>query len=231
MPTMRMILLSLVAATACSSSTAATRNFRVGTFDRIANSAPIDVRVHVGPAPSARANGPQQMLDKLVVEVRAGELVVRTLPGNWFSGWRNAGRTVVDVTVPALNGATLSGPGNLAVDRVRSRDFAARLSGPGDLSIGSVEAGRVTVDLSGPGDLTLAGRAGSGRLSLSGPGNIHAAGLTVRDADVALTGPGDIALSASGLVRGRLTGPGDITVTGGARCDIRTTGPGDVHCR
>jgi hypothetical protein len=228
---MRILLFSALAATACSPSLAATRNFPVGNFDRIANAAPIDVRVHVGPAPSVRANGPQQVLDKLVVEMRGGELVVRTLPGNWFSGWRNPGRTIVDVTVPALNGATLTGPGNLAVDRVRSRDFAARLTGPGNLSIGSVEAGNVTINLTGPGDITLSGRAQTGRVSVSGPGDVHAAGLALRDAEVLLSGPGDIVLTASGLVRGRLSGPGDISVTGGARCDIRKSGPGDVTCR
>src|SRR3954465_12068359 len=104
MLTPRIILFSILAATACAPSLAATRTFPVGAFDRVANSAPVDVRVHVGPAPSARANGPQQVLDRLVVEIRGGELIVRTLPGSWFSGWRNAGRTFVDVTVPALNG-------------------------------------------------------------------------------------------------------------------------------
>jgi len=227
----RLVLAAVLATTACTSSTAATRNFPVGGFDRVANSAPVDVRVHVGGAPSARADGPQDVLDRLIIEVRGGELVVRTTPGRWFGNWGSHGRTIVTVTAPAISGASLSGPGNLNVDRVRTRAFTARLSGPGDLSVGSVEAGSVDVTLSGPGDLTLAGRAATGRLSLSGPGDIRAGGLTVRDAEVSLTGPGDIALSASGLVRGRLSGPGDITITGGARCDISKSGPGDVRCR
>jgi len=228
---MRLVLIGALAATACSPSHAATRAFPVGGFDRIANTAPVDVRVHVGAAPSARANGPQDVLDRLVIEVRGGELVVRTTPGRWFGGWGSHGRTLVEVTVPALNGASLSGPGNLTIDRVRARAFTARLSGPGNLSVGSVEAGSVDISLTGPGDLTLAGHAATGRLGLSGPGDIRAAGLTLRDADISLSGPGDLALSATRLARGRLSGPGDITITGGARCAISKSGPGDVHCR
>jgi len=225
----RTILLSVLTLSACSPSGATTRNFPIGGFDRVAASAPVDVRVHVGSAPSASASGPQNVLDRLVIEVRNGELVVGTKPG-LFTGWRSSGRVYVDVTVPALNGATLTGPGNLAIDHVRARTFTARLSGPGDMSVAALQADHITADLSGPGDLTLAGNAASASVSLSGPGNVHGSALTLRDAEVSLSGPGDIALTASGQVRGRLSGPGDIRITGGAHCSISKSGPGDVSC-
>src|SRR6478609_1020109 len=149
---MRFVLLSALALTACSPSGATTRSFPIGGFERIANGAPVDVRVHVGSAPSASASGPQNVLDRLVIEIRNGELVVGTKPG-LFTGWHSSGRVYVDVTVPALTAATLAGPGNLAIDHVRARTFTARLSGPGDMSVAAIEAGDIVADLSGPGDL------------------------------------------------------------------------------
>ena len=227
-------VLAAVTAVAGSPASAATRAFPVGGFDRIASSSPFDVRVHTGGAPAVRAEGSQEALDRLRVEVHGGELVIATArgAGGWFSGWgMHTQHAVIDVTVPMIAAARLSGPGDLSVDRVHAPRFEATLSGPGDIAIGMVETGQLTFTLSGPGNITAAGRAGTAAVTLSGPGDIRAAKLMTRDATVMLSGPGDVALSASGTVRGRLSGPGDITITGGARCDIVKHGPGDVHCR
>ncbi len=222
----------LVAGLLGSSAQAATRAFPVGAFDRISSSGPFTVHVRTGPAPSVRAEAPQDVLDRMRIETHGGELSIGTTPGSWFSGWHmGRQKVVVEVTVPMLAAAALSGPGDLAIDRVRVRRFAASVSGPGDLSVGTIEAGDVDLRLSGPGNLNVAGHAATARIVLSGPGDIRARGLAVRDATVTLSGPGNIALTASGIVQGALSGPGDITVVGGARCAISKSGPGDVHCR
>jgi hypothetical protein len=191
---------------------AAARNFPASRFDRIQSNVPFDVRVHTGAAPSVRAQGPQQALDRLVVEVANGELVI-------------------DVTVPMLNAAMLNGPGDMTIDRVQARSFAGTLHGPGNLTVGALDTGDVTLALDGPGDITMTGRAATAHITLRGPGDVRAGGLTVRDATVSLTGPGDITLNATGSVNGSLSGPGDITIRGGARCSISKHGPGDVTCR
>jgi hypothetical protein len=211
---------------------AAARNFPASRFDRIQSNVPFDVRVHTGAAPSVRAQGPQQALDRLVVEVANGELVIRSQRGNWWSGWNwRRERAVIDVTVPMLNAAMLNGPGDMTIDRVQARSFAGTLHGPGNLTVGALDTGDVTLALDGPGDITMTGRAATAHITLRGPGDVRAGGLTVRDATVSLTGPGDITLNATGSVNGSLSGPGDITIRGGARCSISKHGPGDVTCR
>ena len=225
---------SLIAAAllGAAQAQAAARNFPVARFDRIQSSVPFDVRVHTGAVPSVRAQGPQDALDRLVVEVSNGELVIRSQRGNWWSGWNwRRERAIIDVTVPTLRGAVLNGPGDLAIDRVQARSFAGTLRGPGDLSVASLDTGDVTLTLDGPGNITATGRAATARIALGGPGDVRAGGLTVRDATVHLSGPGDITLNATGVVNGSLSGPGDITIRGGARCAISKRGPGDVSCR
>jgi hypothetical protein len=233
MRSMLFAALAFSAAAAAMPAAAAVQSFPVGGFNRVVNATPFDVRVHTGGAVSVRANGPDKVLERLDIVVRDGRLMIGTQRGSWFSGWnwRKEGQTVIDVTVPALQGVALAGPGNLSVDRARADHFVANLSGPGDISIGALQAGSLDLNLSGPGNLTLAGRAQTARLRLSGPGSIRAAKLAVRDADISVSGPGDVALTASGTVGGSLAGPGDIVITGGARCQIRKSGPGDVRCR
>lgn len=222
-----------VALAGCGPTKAATRDFPVGGgFDRVTNASPFDVHIRTGGAPAVHAEGPQALLDRLQVVAGNGTLTVSMRQGGWINGWNSHGvRTVVDVSLPTLRAARVSGPGDLTVDRVRTDRFAVQLDGPGDLTVASVEAHNLDVALSGPGNIRLAGRADTGRLDLSGPGDIRAGDLALRDAALTLTGPGNLTVTATGTARGSLSGPGDITVQGGARCDIRKSGPGEVHCR
>jgi hypothetical protein len=225
-------LLATAAALGATGAGAATRAFPVTGFSRIQSNVPFDVHVHTGAAPSVRAQGPQEALDRLIVEVVNGELVIRSKAGSWWSGWNwHHEKALIEVSGPMLNAATLSGPGNLTIDLIRARTFNATLRGPGDLMIDAIETGDATFTLEGPGDLSVKGRAATAHVTLRGPGDVRASGLTVRDATVSLSGPGDIALGATGVVSGTLSGPGDISIHGGARCEISKHGPGDVSCR
>ncbi len=232
MRTGMMLVAAGLALSGCGAGAAATRDFPVGRFDRVSNATPFDVRVRTGGAPAVHAEAPQKLLDRLDVAVRDGTLTVTTRHAAGLGGWSFGGqRAVVEVSVPALSGAELTGPGDLTVDRVATDRFTARLDGPGDLTVDRVEAHVVDATLNGPGDLRLAGRADTGTLALHGPGDIKAAGLTLRDAQLELHGPGDLSVAVTGTARGTLAGPGDITVTGGGRCEIVRHGPGDVNCR
>lgn len=226
------ILLGVAATTASTTALGATRTFPVGGFDRIASSVPFDVHVHTGMRPSVRADGPQEALDRLRVEVRGGELSIETQRGSWLSGWSARGqRALIEVGVPMVQATALSGPGNLTVDRVRTPRFAATLSGPGNLAVGSVEARQLHVALSGPGSLSLTGRAQQSNFMLSGPGAIRAAVLSSHDAVVQASGPGDLTTTVTGTVQGTSSGPGNVVIHGGAHCAIARTGFGDVRCR
>lgn len=229
---MRLVLLATLALIAGSSAQAATRGFPVGGFDKVRNTAPVDVRVHTGGSPGVRADGPQDVLDRLDIGVRNGELVVGMKSGSWFSGWSWRGKqhTVIDVSVPMLIAASLSGPGDLMVDRIRTPTFAGSLSGPGNLTIGTVEARITTLSLSGPGNLTVSGHTDGATLSLTGPGDIRAKGFTARDLTVSLSGPGDIDVAATGTATVSLSGPGDVRIAGHPHCTVRKSGPGDVTC-
>jgi hypothetical protein len=231
----RLTMLAAIGAalTTAGAAQAADRSFPAGgEIHSVSNSTPFDVYVHTGKAVGVHATGPQEALDRLVIENRGGELRVRTKSGSWMSGWHwgKGENARIDITAPMIGEVSLAGPGNITVDAIRTRDFGVHLSGPGDINVGSVEASGVTLDLSGPGDIHIAGRADRAVMHLAGPGNIHAEGLRLGDADVTLSGPGDIDATVTRNANVQLSGPGDVNIRGGARCSVHKSGPGDVNC-
>ena len=222
--------LPLVAACATSAE-AATRSYGITSFDRIRVTGPFDVQVHVGGAPSARATGPQEAIDRLSVEQNGNVLVVKPLPGGW-GGWPMGfhGKLVVEVSTPSLNNATLAGSGNVAIDRVKGDQLDLALSGSGNLSVAAVDVTHLAATMTGSGDLSIAGRAGDAKAMLTGSGDLKGAQLATDVADVRLIGSGDLSIGARRAAKVNLAGSGDITIAGPANCSITRTGSGDVHC-
>ena len=100
----RLIILSGLLAAACSPAGGATmRAYPVGSFDGIRSTGPWIVRVHTGAAPSARASGDADMLDRLIVDIADDELRIGSKPG-WGDtfNWGRRGTVTIDVTVSNL---------------------------------------------------------------------------------------------------------------------------------
>ncbi len=210
---------------------AATRGFTVTGFDRIVAAGPFAVSVHTGPGVSVRATGDTQALDRLTVVVENNILRLRAsnpIDGNWTDG--DMGKVTIAVTVPALRAATLAGSGNVTVDRAKAEQFDAMLGGSGNLAIGALQAERANLSVIGSGDLTVAGTAGTVRVSVSGSGDLDAAELRTDDATVAVVGSGNARLAVAHKANVQATGSGDVTVTGSAICTINQNGSGNVQC-
>ncbi len=209
--------------------TGASRSFQVTAFDRISLTGSPDVVVAVGGQASVRAEGDAADLDRLEIAVVDGELRVSMRPGS--SSWFGARRGItVHVTVPSLQGAAITGSGDISIDRVEGQSFAARVGGSGDLGVRQLRVAEASFSLTGSGGISAAGAAQRTSAALNGSGDLSLAGFETGDATVSLVGSGDIALRATGTAQVRLTGSGDIAIAGPARCTIAKTGSGDVSC-
>jgi hypothetical protein len=224
-------LIALPLAACASSAGAATQSYGVSNFDRMRISGPFDVHVRVGGSPSARATGPKDALDRLSVDASGGTLVVKSLPGGW-GGWPTGshGPVVIEVSVPALRGLSITGSGDVTVDRVRGDALDLAQSGSGSLDIGGIDVGTITAVMTGSGDMSLAGKARTASATLTGSGDLKASGLLVDDAQTKLVGSGDLSLGARHVVKVLLAGSGDVTIAGPAACAVTRSGSGDVHC-
>src|SRR4051794_7918535 len=76
------------------------RNFAVGAFDRIELAGAYDANVRTGASPSVHAKGGENVLDRLVVEVRDGKLLIHPKERRGFHwGWGKSGKVELTITV------------------------------------------------------------------------------------------------------------------------------------
>jgi len=208
------------------------RGFQVGTFDRVALGGSHDVIVTVGGAPSVRAEGDAEAIDRLEIEVRNGELRIGSKKdGDWSFGFsHDRPRVTIHVTAPALAAASIGGSGDMRIDKVEGQSFAGSIAGSGDMDVAALRVGHADFSIAGSGGITTKGAAQTSNISIAGSGDIDAGGLESKTATISVMGSGDVHANATGTADVSVMGSGDVTVSGPAKCTIHKMGSGDVHC-
>ncbi len=209
------------------------RSYTVGSFDRIEVAGPYKVEVRTGADPAVRAEGPERRMERMIVEVRGGELRISSerQRGHNF-GWGNGGDTVrVVVTVPSLREAAIAGSGEIRIDSVRGERFAGKIAGSGELTVDSVEVADLAIGVAGSGEAAVRrGQAQKVKYEIAGSGDIDGRGVQAETAEVSIAGSGNVAGHASATANVKIAGSGDVEITGGARCTVSKHGSGDVRC-
>ncbi|NNM76860.1 DUF2807 domain-containing protein [Sphingomonas sp. ID1715] len=206
------------------------RSFSVRGFDRVELRGSDNVIVKVGGAESVTATGPQDVLDRLEIEVVDGKLRVGR-EGKWHFGWsRDRGSAVVTVTLPRLRGASIAGSGDMKVDRVQATSFEGAVAGSGNLAIGTLQADAASFDIAGSGGTSLTGQAKSIEVSIAGSGSLSAQGLKAERAKISIAGSGDVRAQVSGEADVSILGSGDVELVGNPRCKVSKMGSGNVRC-
>jgi hypothetical protein len=235
----RLFAAALLAATAMASAACdakaerdpgpmAAKQFSVGDFKRIESAGAFDVSVRTGAAPSVRAEGPQNVLDRLDITVEGDELHIR--PRNGGFSWRRSAPVKIAVTVPRLEEATIAGSGTLTVDKVAVDTFKAGIAGSGDLSIPQIKAKAVEFEIAGSGSAEIGGQTETAKYTIAGSGELDASRLKSRDVSLTIAGSGAVQANASGKVDGEILGSGEARVTGGAKCTVEKLGSGSIVC-
>jgi hypothetical protein len=207
---------------------AGVKDFAVGDFKRIESAGAFDVTVRTGARPSVRAEGPQKVLDRLIVEVKGDELSIR--PRNGSFHWGRSGPVRIAVTVPELREATLAGSGTLSVDKVAADTFKATIAGSGDISLPSIAAKSVDIEIAGSGSGNLAGQAEQAKYVIAGSGELDASKLNTKDLQLTIAGSGSLNAHASRSANGEILGSGEARIGGGAKCTITKAGSGSILC-
>ena len=233
-------LLALAAVAACSagaqnddspraSGETGQRSFDVGSFDSVSLEGSHDVVVTVGGAPSVRAEGDSEALERLDIRVENGKLRIGSRRnGGWFSGSR--GRVTVHVGAPALRSAAIGGSGDMRIDRVEAATFSASIAGSGDMSIAALRTRQASFSIAGSGGIRAAGSAEEADVSIAGSGDLSLDALETRRASVSIVGSGDVSIRATETVEGSIMGSGDVIVRGTTRCTVSKMGSGDLRC-
>lgn len=205
------------------------KDFKVGDFKRIESAGSYDVTVTTGSAPSVRAEGPENVLANLVVEVKGDELRIHPDKSRNFR-WGKSGPVKIAVTVPELHGASLAGSGNLSVDKVAGESFEGNIAGSADFALPQVDVQSLKFNIAGSGTASVGGKATNAEYSIAGSGDLDAANLQSTDVKISIAGSGNVKAQASGTVSGAVMGSGDAVITGGAKCNVTKMGSGSISC-
>lgn len=208
------------------------RTFQVSGFERIEVAGPYDVRVRTGSAPSVSGSGPQELMDRLVVEVRGDRLLIHPRKQRGPSNWNSTrGTATIEVTVPMLRAAAIAGSGEMSVDSVSGDRFDGSVAGSGDLNVDSLQVQALKLSIAGSGDVRArSGQAQSADYSIAGSGDIDASGVRSGTAALSIAGSGSINGQATGTAAVSIMGSGDVALTGGAKCSVSKAGSGKVRC-
>lgn len=211
-----------------ASGTGATRNFAASGFTGVELRGPDDVDVKTGQNFSVTAEGDSKVLDQLDIRVVDGALRVgrKDSKDRWFNSDHGAR---IHVVMPRLTAASVSGSGDLGVDRAEG-DFSGAVAGSGNLNIGELRANAADLSIAGSGDLNVAGNAAKLSASVAGSGDIDAVRLTATSADVSIAGSGNVRGTVKGPASVSIVGSGDVELGGGAKCTVSSVGSGEARC-
>ncbi|MBA4047968.1 MAG: DUF2807 domain-containing protein [Sphingomonas sp.] len=209
-------------------SASASRSFAVRDFTGIDLRGSDDVEVKLASEFTVRADGPEKVLDRLVIE-RVGDTlrITRKRNGNWSWSGRSAR---IFVTMPRITRAATSGSGDMHVARAQADAFSASVEGSGDIRIDALDTRAASFSIAGSGDISATGRADDLTINIAGSGDISATGVKATRAQVSIAGSGTVAATVNGPATVSILGSGDVDLGSGATCTTSKRGSGDVRC-
>ena len=209
------------------------KNYSVGNFTSIEVAGPYDVDVRTGSNPSVTASGGEKLLERTVVEIQDGKLVIRPENNHNFFHWGfgHSGSARFTVTVPQLSGASIAGSGDIKVDKVNGPAFEGSVAGSGGIDVASMAVQQLKLSIAGSGGVKAgAGTAQSAEYEIAGSGDIDAGAVQAQTLKVSIAGSGGVKAHSSGTADVDIMGSGDVDVAGGAKCNVSKAGSGNVRC-
>ncbi|MBS7564131.1 DUF2807 domain-containing protein [Mucilaginibacter sp. Bleaf8] len=191
---------------------------RLSGFNAVSVAGSFDVYIKQGSTESVKVEADDDVIDRIVTEVKDGELRISTKKSSsdWGFNWGSKKR-VVYVTVKDVNSISLSGSGDVYFkDGIRASKLQVRLSGSGDIS-GKIDVGTLESSIAGSGDITLSGRAQSSSISVAGSGDFTGRDLVTNSTTVKVVGSGDARVNANQQLNASIAGSGDVYYTGSVK--------------
>lgn len=223
----------------------------VSDFQGIQISSSVDVEFTQGDDFKVVVHAKQDILEKVITEVKDGTLEVNYKSGSrigWFSSTEEA---YVEVTAPELNKVHITGSGDFEGENtINAESFMLRINGSGDFD-SSLDVRNMEVHINGSGDAEFSGVNETLDISINGSGDVECNNVYVALLKVNIYGSGDvecigsaenISLKQGGSgdfygkdciadnVKANKSGSGDATVTAKKTISLNSNGSGDMIC-
>lgn len=230
------------------------KEYTVSNFQGIQLFSSPDVIVTQGSIAKVSAEGPQELIDKLEISVKNGELIIRPKNNQDFNlQTRRDYYVKIFVQVPSLNNLSISGSGDILiknqmnwgtsvtlsikgsgdieVNQIDTKNLKLAVSGSGDIEVGTIQAAAVESSVQGSGDVKIK-RINSTQLKAStiGSGDIEVKSGKVKEANFSVSGSGDIKAEnvKADKVIASIAGSGDIKCYADQSISGKVVGSGSV---
>ncbi len=201
----------------------------VGDFDEVVMRLSGKVYIKQGDKNEVILEGDENVLERVETDVRGGRLNIGEEGKSRWSWRRSRTKLNVYITVKELNGAFVSGAGDIIGQTVfKSDDFRVSVSGSGDIEL-ELDAKDVDSRISGAGNIELSGSAQYAKLSISGSGKYLAEEMKVDDYEISISGSGRGSINAQENLDVRISGSGSVYYRGRPSVNSRVAGSGRVR--
>lgn len=206
------------------------QNRDVPSFSKIALRISAKVHVEIGDKQSVEIVAKPSTLDDIITEVKDRTLNIK-FPNNYRFNKFDPGKIEIFITVPEVDGLTVSGSGDIIVEKLKTRILDLTVSGSGDINIDNLSVERINTAISGSGGINIdaGGVADEFSASISGSGNVKAGGFEANDVTVKISGSGNCSISSNGSVKARIAGSGNVYYGGNPSIDSSVAGSGKVR--
>jgi hypothetical protein len=218
----------LVSTTLAGQTTKETRN--VSGYSEISFGIAGNLYVKTGPEFSLTLEGDKKYLSEIETIVRNGRLIIKIDNFRLF----NNEKADVRITLPELNGLSVSGSGTAQVENsLKNAALDLSVSGSGKLIVPEVVTGQLNCSISGSGDIIMKGigEIDKGGISISGSGAFIGNDAVFKSLVVHISGSGNCSCNAAESINASISGSGNVTYSGNPKINARISGSGHVRSR
>lgn len=198
--------------------------YSINDFDRIEMGDAFIVHVEQGDYFSVSVRGDRRNIDDLEVRKSGSTLLV------YFDEFENRQHeTYIEIVMPSLTGATLSGATESILTGFENVDtFTLSLSGA-SINQTDIDAQQVTLTLSGASVATLTGNGNALRAEVSGASILKGHNFPVQTAYVNASGASTAKVTVEEHLHALATGASTIVYRGNALVESETSGGSSIH--
>ncbi len=207
-----------------------TRN--VGSFTKVNFGFPGKCYITQGKAFNVELEGDPKVLEKVKTKVEGGRLSIAS-EDKWNWSWGKDDEIIAYVTLPEVEGLSVSGSGDLETrTAISARELTLRVSGSGNMQAKVNVSGDLEADVSGSGDLEVTGTCQGFDSDVSGSGNVNSTVVINGNASFGVSGSGKVtAAGTAPEVKISISGSGKVLASEleATKATVRISGSGDVE--
>jgi len=224
------LLLAILALTACNAAVRGSGNLVIDTreisgFDRVDLSGAGELIIVQGEGETLTIETDDNVIEHIEAVVRGGTLHLGFKRG--FS-LIDPTRLTFTVGVDDLSGLSVSGSGDVEVERLVADGLKIDVSGSGNIRIGDLVADRLTMSISGSGEVDLAGEVADQNIDISGSGEYRAGDLAGESIKIDISGSGTATVWAIQSLDSSVSGSGTINYYGRPAVNSSDSGSGEI---